>query len=134
MWFARRWLVGLLVTGCGGHGTASDWVEVDLKGTDDEWFMYPDRCYASGPNMVELEEDRYAGARLAVEVDPHIGARVGITIPDEPISLWLGEHDGCETFEVALTPGDDGVTVDVELECELAWIGVWTRVQLSSCQ
>lgn len=123
----------LLTGGCGPHPTASDWVDVDLMGTDQLWSMFPDSCWAVDANTVQLGEDGYAGAQLAIQADPYAGTRVGITIPDEPISLWIGEGDGCQYFAVELLPGEFGVAASVELECELGWVSVWASAQFTDC-
>lgn len=133
MSFARRWAVGLmLLAGC-DHPGVSDWVDVDLQGTDQLWSMFPDRCTAAGPSSVRLAEDGYAGAQMVIESDPFTGGRVGITIPDEPISLWLGEADGCQRFDVAVSESDGVIAVSVELACELGWIDVWASTQFTGC-
>lgn len=134
MVFVGRIVVGLcLLAGCDHHPTAPDWVDVDLMGTDQLWSMFPDSCRALGPNAVQLGEDGYDGAQLAVQTDPYAGTRVGITIPDEPISLWIGEGDGCQTFAVELTPDEYGVAASVELECELGWVSVWASTRFTGC-
>jgi hypothetical protein len=124
----RMTLVGIgLLFACGGHGSVieDDWVEIDLQGTDQTWFMYPDGCSAPSVSQMYLYEDGYAGAEIAVAIDSLAGTRVGVTIPDEPISLWIGEADGCERFAVSLADSEVGLTAVVDLECDLPWIGVW---------
>lgn len=134
MSYAARFIVGLcLLAGCGPHPVASDWVDVDLMGTDQLWSMFPDSCSAYSESSVQLGEDGYDGAQLVIQADPFTGTRVGVTIPDEPVSLWVGEGDGCQNFAVEVTPGEHGIAVSVELECELGWVSLWASTRFTDC-
>lgn len=132
---AARALVALWAVNiaCSGHESLleDDWVEVDLQGTDQTWFMYPDGCSAPSVSRMYLHEDGYDGAEIAVAIDALAGTRVGVTIPDEPISLWIGEGDGCERFSVSITESEVGLTAQVDLECDLPWIGVWMSLEFT---
>ncbi|MBL9099482.1 MAG: hypothetical protein JNL82_00920 [Myxococcales bacterium] len=135
-----RWLLGLaLVAGCDGV-LADNWVEVDLAGTDQTWNMYPDSCTLLDANTVSIVEGGYDGAALTLAVDPLQGStRVGIEIPPavtgegEPVALWLSASDACETFAVAVTTSEYTTTVQVDLACELPWVGVWTSLTFVDC-
>lgn len=63
-----------------------------------------------------------------IQADPFTGTRGGVKIPDEPVSLWVGEGDGCQSFAVEVTRGG---AVSVELACELGWVSLWASTRFT---
>ena len=108
--------VGFAMTGLPG----------DVVGTDYHfgWMRVGVSAYDNTSNSLVITAYDYAYESVA---------GVGITIPDEPISLWIGEGDGCQTFAVELTPDEYGVAASVELECELGWVSVWASTRFTGC-